>query len=1155
MKKIMIKGLAMPNLIKMSLKMKLTTLLLITSIFYIQADSTYSQNTKISLNLESVSVMEALETIESLSEFKFLGNENVIYDNRIISLHVKKKKISRILKDLFEGTDVTYNIIGKQIILKLNPIRKLEISKPILSEEIGQEPIQKIEILGKISDANGPLPGANITVKGTSNGVVTDFDGNYSIKNVPADGTLKFSFIGYITQEIVVDGQTTINVTLQEDTQALDEVVVIGYTTQTRGDLTGAVGSVDMSEAIKTPVVNAAELLEGRVAGVTIVSSGQPGSAPRVNIRGFGTSNNTNPLYIIDGVQTDDPNTLNNLNPADIDQMNVLKDAAAAIYGARAANGVIIITTKSGGYNMAGAKLSVDLFAGISEAINLLPNLNTIQHSNMIWESLANDGAVLTHPQYGTGPSPVIPNLLLGLPVTAAVPFDGTNWLNEITQSAPTQSASISLENGNETGKYFMSANYLNREGTLIHTGFKRGGARMNSEFKVANKRITIGEHINVSFSNQQNPANPLRAMNSAFRSSPLIPVFDNDGNFAGPYSNSTGLSNNRNPVADLTRGQNDYITGFQAFGDIYLIADLYDGLSFKTVASATINAWDGRTFSSLSPEAAEPATDNFLHERNSNNWRWAWTNSLNYNKTFGDHSINALVAVESISERSKGQGITRSGYLFETPDFYLLNNGSGIPNVDFAFDTTTTLFSIFGTVNYSYKGKYLATVTLRNDKTSRFAGDNKSGLFPSFSAGWVMSKENFFPQDAMVSQLKLRGSYGEIGNQSIPIANPTQNISSLSEEFGNYAFDGNSITTGAVLGEVGNPDLKWETSISTNIGIDFGMFNDKLSFTFEYFKIITDDLITRDFSFIPSTGPDASAPFVNLGSVENTGFEITFGWHDKFDSGFSYSIQANLSSYDNEVTSLISPFQSGDSFGGSPITRTQEGYPISSFFGRIVEGIFRDEAEVAASPDQGFVDSAAGVGRFKYTDINGDGIVNDDDRTFIGSPHADFSYGINLTAGYLGFDMSIFLSGVSGNDIYNYDRTFTDFPRFFDGNRSTRVLNSFNAVTNPNGNLPALSSRVVNNETNPNSFFVEDGSFLRLRNLQIGYSLPDHIINKAGMSSIRFYLQGTNLFTITGYSGTDPEIFSNRGNLTLGVDSSTYPIARILSLGVNIKL
>ncbi len=558
-----------------------------------------------------------------------------------------------------------------------------------------------------------------------------------------------------------------------------------------------------------------------------------------------------------------------------------------------------------------------------------------------------------------------------------------------------------------------------------------------------------------------------------------------------------------------------------------------------------------------MNPEAAEPVSTNTLTEGNRNTYVWTWTNTLTYNKTFGDHTVNALLGIEAIEETTRGNEISRTGFLFETPDFYLLENGSGAPNVNFADAGTSSLFSIFGSANYTYKGKYLATVTVRRDESSRFLGDNKSAVFPSFSAGWVMSKEDFFPQDAVVSRLKLRGSYGEIGNQSLPTDNPTQNISNLSEEFGNYAFNGSAVSSGAILSSVGNPDLKWETSKSTNFGIDLGLFDNSLNITLEYFNIVTDDLITTDLSLIPTTGPDATAPFVNVGSVENTGFDFTLGWRDRSDSGWTYGIDFNLSSYNNEVTELISAFAVGDDFRGGPITRSQVGEPISSFYGRVVEGVFADAAEVGASADQAFINDADGVGRFKYKDLNSDGIINDDDRTFIGSPHPDFTYGINLVAGYKGFDMSAFFSGSSGNDIYNYEKIFTDFPTFFNGNRNTRLLNSFNPTTNPNSNLPALSQTIANSETNPNSFFVEDGSFFRLKNLQIGYTLPSSVTDKANMSSVRFYFQGTNLFTISDYDGLDPELISDfdEGNLTLGVDFQTYPISRIISLGVNIKL
>ena len=745
-------------------------------------------------------------------------------------------------------------------------------------------------VSGTVSDENGPLPGATILVKGTSNGTTTDFDGNYTLNLITTDAVLVISFVGYITQEVVVAGKTTIDITLVEDANRLEEVVVIGYTTQSREDLTGAVSSVDMSEAIKSPTTNAAEALQGRVTGVTVVNSGQPGAAPKITIRGFGTSNNTNPLYIIDGVQTLDPNILNSINPADIKQMNVLKDAAAAIYGARASNGVIIITTKTGGYNMEKATLSVDFYSGFSQAYNLPSVLNPQQHGEMLFQSLRNDGASVEHAQYGSGANPIVPSVLLGAPVVATVKPGGTKWLEEITQTAPTVNASISLQNGTETGKYYLSASYLKRDGIQLFTGFERASTMLNSEFKIKNK-VRIGEHLNVSLANRKEG----RDFSNAIRMSPLIPVRDDDGVFAGTYAASLGLSNTGNPVAGLFRNRDDFNKDFRAFGDIYLEADLFDGLTFKSTLGGSLQSNNIRDFSAKNPEHSEPKQSNSLTESDFNTYNWTWTNTLNYVKTFGDHSINALVGIEAVEGGSKGKAITNTGYLFETADYYLLSNGSGTPNIDNAFDIKNSLFSIFGTANYSYQGKYLATATLRRDESSRFVDDNKSDIFPSFSAGWVLSKENFFPEDALVSRLKLKASWGEMGNQTLPITNPTINISSLDNQNADYAFDGSSVTTGAILNQVGNPDLKWETSVSTNFGVDLGLFDNKLSLSLDFYNVETEDLITFDNNLISTTAIDANPPLVNLGSVKNTGIDFSIGYNNKTLAVLCHVVYATL--------------------------------------------------------------------------------------------------------------------------------------------------------------------------------------------------------------------------------------------------------------------
>ena len=1002
-------------------------------------------------------------------------------------------------------------------------------------------------VTGVVMSEDGPLPGATIIIKGTTQGTTSDFDGNFSI-NADADAVLEVSFVGFISQDIAVNNQKNLTVTLASD-NALDEVVVTGYGTQTRGSLSGSVASVDVADAIKTPVVNAAETLQGRVTGVQVVTSGNPGQAPKINIRGFGTSNNTDPLYIIDGVQTDDPLVLNNINPADIEQMNVLKDGAAAIYGARASNGVVIITTKGGSYNMDGAQVSFDFYTGTSQISNSPKLLNAEQHAQMIWDSYTNDGLTPSHPQYGSGANPVVPSSIIGYtrvasynpiqfaPVgqfSAPVTPGGTDWIDAITRSAPVTNASFSIANGSESARYYFGLGYLDRQGILNYTGFKRGNLKFNSEAKIKD-RIKVGQHINLSYSNTMPGVD--ESIEGALRITPLLPVKDSDGNYTGVAG--PGLSNTRNPAAQLYRSRNDYFKRFNLIGDIYVSYDIMDGLTAKTTIAGALNTFDSRQFTSLDPEHGEPISTQTLNEQNQTKYNWNWASTLNYNADFGAHTVNALIGVEAVKESDKGLGVTRQGYLFEDPTFYLLSNGSGAPNVSYAYDGYSTLFSVFGTVNYSYEDKYFFTATVRNDESSRFA-DYKSDIFPSFSAAWDISAEDFFPSGAMVNYLKVKASWGQLGNQTLPADNPTINISKLSESIADYSFNDGAISQGAYLDQVGNPNLKWETSETTNFGLDLGLLDSKLSIAAEYFRIKTKDLITRDFSLISSTAIDAGAPLVNLGDIQNTGFDFSMGYSDATTNGLTYDISFNLSHYKNEVTALINDapvFGRGDLRNGA-MTRTIVGEELSHFYGREVIGL-DSNGRMMFAPDE-----------------DGDG----DDRKIIGSPHPDFTYGININLGYQGFDVAAFFTGSQGNDVYNYSKVFTDFGYFFLGNRNARVLNAW-TPSNTNTNIPALSASYPLEESSPNSYFVEDGSFFRLKNLQLGYTLPESIAGNIGADSVRIYLQGTNLFTLTQYSGYDPEVVSyddpniqGDGNLTLGVDARVYPFSKTLTIGTNIK-
>ena len=1008
-------------------------------------------------------------------------------------------------------------------------------------------------ISGSVSDAdNNPIPGATIVVEGTNTGVVTDFDGNYQI-NASTGDQLTFSSLGFGSQTITVGNQNQINVTLMSSVDILDEVVVSGYQTQQRRSLSGAIGTVDTDEAFKTQVTNAAEALQGRVAGVSVVSGGGPGSAPVIRIRGYATTNSNSPLYVIDGIQTTDTNVMRDINPRDIENISVLKDGAAAIYGARASNGVIVVTTKKGNYNSKNT-LEVNATYGMSQVTRYPDMLNVQQHADMTWQSILNDGNTPTHPQYGSGPTPSVP-VFLNVPIPSGAEYEGagakvqpggTKWFEEIFDPAATTEVSVAASGGSEQGKYLMSVRYLNQEGVIIHTGFESVSTRLNSEFKIGDK-ITISENLNITYDKEQTTSgNPMQ--NAAF-SSPLVPVRDTNGNFAGTYSNSARVGIANNPVADLARGADDYNKNLRVIGDVSFKYQITPELLFKTSAGITMRDLNGRYFTALNPEHGEAISNNTLNEQSFRQDEWVVTNFLNYKNSFGDHTLDVLIGTEATKNNYKGFGALRTGYLFEDPGFYLLTNGSGVPVISGGGANSSSIFSLLGTANWSYGGKYFATATVRKDDTSRFAQAEADAIFPSVSGAWLVSSEDWF-DSSVFDTLKMRASWGELGNQQIGGSNLDVNISGLSEGTGFYAFSGSGgATPGAVIGSKGNPLLTWETMTSTNFALDMGFLDNKLTATIDVFSNETTGLVAQDTQKISTTAIDAAAPYTNLGAMKSTGFDLSLNYSDTTSSGLTFSINANATKATNEVTELISDFYSGCSDRIGTMTRTSVGEPISYFYGRNVLGIFQTAAEVAGHATQ----DGAGVGRFKYEDINGDGVINDNDRTKIGDPHPDLIFGINLNMAYKNWDMSMFWNGSMGNDIFDYTALYYETPYFFNGGRSTRVLDSW-SPTNTGAELPALSETILNNEfTSANSFFVRDGSYLRLRTLQIGYTLPDTIASKLGASSARVYYNGTNLLTLTDFTGLDPEV-PRGGALDIGVYSAQYPTNSASSLGINIK-
>ena len=1022
---------------------------------------------------------------------------------------------------------------------------------------------QEKAVTGTVTDDSGDaLPGVNVIVKGTITGTATDADGNYRISVPDNDALLVYTSVGYMTTEVAVGARSVIDVQLEVDLQTLSEIVVVGYTSQSKERVTGAISQVNTEEALAVPIINAGQALQGRASGVHVIGSGQPGSTPLIRVRGFGTTNDNGPLYVIDGMQTTDASVLSQINPNDIEAINVLKDASAAIYGARASNGVIIVTTKSG---VRGEKpvVSFSSYIGFQQVGKTQKLLNSQQLGDVLWESFRNDGVTPTHPQYGDGPTAVIPAFIRG---TDALPYDletnkitrganpGTNWLDEIFRTAPMQNYDLSVQGGGAKSRYLMSVGYQNIEGVQRHTGFERFATRLNTEFD-ANDNIRFGEHLSVGYTDQLSQ----NQLGVAQSTPPLVPVYDEGGNFGGSGpSTAVGLSNTNNPVAQLIRGKDNFDRSLRVIGDAYIEVGFLNDFTAKS--SIGIN-YDHRFVNDISrknPEAPEPK-GNDMTESNARGTSWVWSNTLRWDKEIGNHNLQLLAGVEAVSEDFRITETRVQNFLLEDKDFFILGAGTGTPSIIDSRWENSTLFSYFFNANYAFKNKYLATISIRRDKTSRFAEGNNTGVFPSGSVGWILSEENFMQSIAPVSFLKLRASYGLLGNQDIPVPNPDVNILVAQQEVGFYPINGTAVSTGAILASLGNPDLQWETSKQFNVGFDLGLFDNDLNFSVDYFNNTTQDMIVANP--LPSTSIDANAAFINAGEVNNKGFDFTLSYgNTSKQTLFKWDVGLNLSAYKNELVKINEDnpdaFLSGSVFRSGVITRSSSGQPISYYFGRDVIGIFQNAAEVAAAPDQGFASAEAGVGRFRYRDVDGNGVINDNDRVNLGDPHPDFTYGINANFTYNKFFLTLFLQGVQGNEVYHFVKIGTDFPQFLNSNRSVRVLDSW-SETNPDAILPALSTSIRNNETQPNSYFVEDGSYMRLRNLQFGYNFN---IPKLNIQNAQVYLQGTNLFTLTDYLGADPEMGTgNAGDdpnppaddLTIGVDTGRYPVAKSYILGL----
>ncbi len=1032
---------------------------------------------------------------------------------------------------------------------------------------------QQKAISGKVTDAQGTsLPGVSVAEKGTVNGTVTNIDGEYNLGVSNNAQTLVFSYIGMLTQEVIIGTQTQIDVVLKQDVVGLEEVVVVGYGTRMKEELTGAVSTISEDQMQISSAPSVVSRMQGQVSGVTVTSADRPGGEATIRIRGVGTINNTNPLYVIDGVPVGPGN---NLNPSDVESITVLKDASsAAIYGTRGANGVIIITTKRGRDNQAPS-INFSLKTGVSNATNKYDMLNTKEYADAVWLSYKNRGVAPNHAQYGSGASPVIPDYILPAgamegdasvnPALYKNPDymifkankEGTDWYDEMYRSAIVQQYDLSVTGGGKNGTYAFSGSYLDEDGILEHTNFKRYTFRMNSDAKF-NDWFKAGESLQVMYIDEHGNLGDNdegTVISYGYRSQPIIPVYDIMGNFAG--SRASEMGNSGNPVAMLYRARNNNGKAVRIIGNVYSEITIMKGLTAKTLFGYNHSQWNYNGYTIPNLEHSEPTKVN-AHNHDSNySLQWNWTNTINYNATFNDiHKISAVVGTEAIDNYYQSLNGSRSQFFSEDVQYMQLDAGeSNIQNAGNASEWS--LFSQFGRINYDLMRKYYIEGTIRRDGSSRFSQANRYGVFPAVSAGWAVSEESFLSGVEKLDILKLRVGYGVSGNDQIGNYNPYTTYRTHPQQAA-YDFNGSNTTAtaGFIPGNLGNEKVSWETTKTLNFGLDGVFFDRTLSASIDIWQRKTSDMLVQDP--IPNVLGIATAPYVNIGEMQNKGYDIELGYNNTaLDGKFRYGIMATLSHYKNEITMLSTdPKRTIDaaSYRQKTYTRYAVGTAYPEFFGYVVEGIFQTEAEAAAHPQFGTTSYNA-PGHYKYKDVSGpdgkpDGKITADDRTFIGSPHPDLTGGLNFDLGYGSFDLNLFFYGSYGNDMINYVTRWIDYG-MFNGGLSKRAL--YETWTPERKDAPIAMLDQHANSQEPSTAYIEDASFLRLKNLKLGYTLPKTLLSRAQIKNLHVYVQVTNLFTLTKYRGLDPEVNSSGSNM--GVDMGAWPTARQINFGVQLGL
>lgn len=1092
--------------------MRISTFLLMVCVFCSYAGNAHSQNAKVSIHMNNVKLDKILNEIENQTDYLFIYN-NQVDINKITSVKVKNEAVAQVLDRILSGTGINYELEGTHIILTTEAIKDLHAQQ------------QAKTVTGTVTDVSGePIIGANIRIKGTTTGTITDIDGNFSIKAEP-QSVIEVSYIGYLTQETVINNQKSIRFLLKEDTKTLDEVVVIGYGVQKKADLTGSVANINTEKLNTQSNANIGQALQGKIAGVDIVSQGgAPGSGTRIMVRGIGTLNNASPLYIVDGMYM---NSIDHINPNDIASIDVLKDASsAAIYGSRAANGVIIVTTKEGSNTEGKPIIDLSVNLGISTASKFLDMLD------------AKGWAEVT----------TIARQAIGKPAldmaTDLANKPDNDWQDIMFRPALMQNYNLSVKGGGKYSTYYTGLGYFNQDGIVKGTNYQRYNIQSKNDYKRG--IFSAGTNLIISFSHDKPLHQELRGgmIGTILQSVPTLEKYDDtrEGGYGGTYGDVVNIPH---PLAIIDDNIMDrYNENVKIFANLYAQIELFKGLKYKLNLTPDFSFERYKNYLNKYDFGLATNSITQLTERQRRRRNILVENLLTFDRTFGEHKISAL-----------------AGYTYQDSRFrHIQAYGEGLPQGLEEIDAATTnrsnegnswrsvLTSILGRVFYSYQNKYLFTATIRRDGSSKFGKNNRYGYFPSFSLGWNVAEEKFMENVHWLDQLKLRGGYGVLGNQEID----NYQYSSTITTGINYPDGNGGLLQGAFPKNFANPDIKWEETAMTNVGIDFMAFNNRLSLTADYYVKNTKDILLTVPISISSGG--ANDPIRNAGKIRNNGFEFNLGWMDQPNPDISYGINLIGSFNKNKVIAMGS--ESGSIKGGSTnqnitTSETKAGYPIGGYWLISTAGYFNSQEEVDAYAKDGKkIQPAAEPGDIKFVDANNDGVINDDDRVFQGSPFPDFTFALNGNMRYKNFDLSIGLQGVLGNKIYNATRqTLEDVTK---GSNFLASCLDYWTPENKNASHPRLTWDDPNRNTRAESDrYLENGSYLRLRSVQLGYTFPQTWF-KGAIQHARVYINAENLFTITSYSGYSPDVNADNANYR-GFDNFIYPTNRTFMLGLNV--